>query len=131
MRRPAFAAAFGRSTTILRGTRCRTTVKGSAAPTSFDGDTSLPEVLGFYTLSMALLEGAEAAKVLAKKLPRYPMPVALIGRLAVDERAHGRRLGETLLIDASSMLPRSLGVLESSSTRRTREQSASIPNTTS
>src|SRR5690348_13338267 len=44
-------------------------------------DPSLPEVLGFYTLSMALLEGADAAKVLAKKLPKYPMPVALIGRL--------------------------------------------------
>ena len=28
------------------------------------------------------------------------MSVALIGRLAVDERARGRRLGETLLIDA-------------------------------
>ena len=28
------------------------------------------------------------------------MPVALIGRLAIDARAQGRRLGETLLIDA-------------------------------
>jgi len=28
------------------------------------------------------------------------MPVALIGRLAIDTRAQGRRLGETLLIDA-------------------------------
>ena len=28
------------------------------------------------------------------------MPVARIGRLAVDERARGRRLGESLLIDA-------------------------------
>lgn len=28
------------------------------------------------------------------------MPVALIGRLAVDERARGGRLGETLLLDA-------------------------------
>jgi predicted N-acetyltransferase YhbS len=53
---------------------------------------------------MALLEGVDAAKVLAKKLPRYPMPVALIGRLAVDERARGRRLGETLLIDAAAIV---------------------------
>jgi ribosomal protein S18 acetylase RimI-like enzyme len=28
------------------------------------------------------------------------MPVALIGRLAVDERARGRRYGEKLLLDA-------------------------------
>jgi GNAT superfamily N-acetyltransferase len=63
-------------------------------------ERSVPNVLGFYTLSMALLEGTEAAKVLTKKLPRYPMPVALIGRLAVDEAARGQRLGETLLLDA-------------------------------
>lgn len=28
------------------------------------------------------------------------MPVALIGRLAVDERARGRRLGEAIVLDA-------------------------------
>jgi len=28
------------------------------------------------------------------------MPVALIGRLAVDERVRGRRIGERLLVDA-------------------------------
>ncbi|HEX7839168.1 MAG TPA: GNAT family N-acetyltransferase, partial [Kofleriaceae bacterium] len=60
----------------------------------------LPRVLGFYTLSMALAESAPIAAVLGAKLPRYPMPVALIGRLAIDARAQGRRLGETLLIDA-------------------------------
>lgn len=60
----------------------------------------LPDVLGFYTLSMAVAESAPIAKVLEAKLPKYPMPVALIGRLAIDARAQGRRLGETLLIDA-------------------------------
>jgi GNAT superfamily N-acetyltransferase len=76
-----------------------------------DDDTSLPQVLGFYTLSMALLEGADAAKVLAKKLPKYPMPVALIGRLAVDERARGRRLGEMLLIDALHRVVDAAGII--------------------
>lgn len=57
-------------------------------------------MLGFYTLSMALAESAPIAVVLETKLPRYPMPVALIGRLAIDARAQGRRLGEALLIDA-------------------------------
>lgn len=59
-----------------------------------------PRVLGFYTLSMALVESAQAAPVLAMKLPKYPMPVALIGRLAVDDRERGQRVGESLLIDA-------------------------------
>lgn len=65
-----------------------------------DGDGALPEVLGFYTLSMALAESAAVSEVLKKKLPKYPMPVAPIGRLAIDRRAQGRRLGEELLIDA-------------------------------
>lgn len=60
----------------------------------------LPHVIGFYTLSMAAVVSANLGSVMAKKLPHYPMPVALIGRLAVDERARGRRLGEALLIDA-------------------------------
>jgi GNAT superfamily N-acetyltransferase len=60
----------------------------------------LPAVLGFYILSMAVVVSADIASAVSKRLPRYPMPVALIGRLAVDERARGRRLGETLLMDA-------------------------------
>lgn len=59
-----------------------------------------PLVLGFYTLSMASVVSVDINSVIVRKLPRYPMPVALIGRLAVDERARGRRLGETLLLDA-------------------------------
>ncbi|HET7501776.1 MAG TPA: hypothetical protein VFK02_12250 [Kofleriaceae bacterium] len=49
---------------------------------------------------MAVVESAPIAKLLEAKLPRYPMPAALIGRLAIDTRAQGRRLGEQLLIDA-------------------------------
>lgn len=60
----------------------------------------LPLVLGFYTLSMASAESSQVAEVLKAKLPRYPMPVALVGRLAIDRRAQKRRLGEKLLVDA-------------------------------
>lgn len=63
-------------------------------------DDALPAILGFYTLSMANAESGQVAEVVKKKLPKYPMPVALIGRLAVDKRAQGRRLGEKLLMDA-------------------------------
>ena len=76
---------------------------GSRARTSFaapQGDAALPTVLGFYTLSMASVPSADVAKAVGAKLPRYPMPVALIGRLAVDRRAQGRRFGEALLVDA-------------------------------
>lgn len=63
-------------------------------------DPTLPSVLGFYTLSMALLESTLAAEVIGVRLPGYPMPAALLGRLAIDQRAQGRGLGEALLLDA-------------------------------
>jgi predicted GNAT family N-acyltransferase len=62
--------------------------------------TDLPTILGFYTLSMANAESAQIAPALQQKLPKYPMPVALIGRLAIDARAQGQRFGELLLLDA-------------------------------
>ena len=65
-----------------------------------DTAAGLPQILGFYTLSMAAVTSTAVSPVVARSLPRYPMPVALIGRLAVDERARGRRLGERLLLDA-------------------------------
>lgn len=65
-----------------------------------DDDAALPDILGVYTLSMASVESAQVSEVLKRKLPKYPMPVALIGRLAVDQRAQRRGLGERLLMDA-------------------------------
>ena len=62
-----------------------------------DGKT----VVGYYTLSSTSLNVGELPPESAKKLPKYPrVPATLIGRLAVDQRQQGRRLGERLLIDA-------------------------------
>jgi GNAT superfamily N-acetyltransferase len=68
-------------------------------PSGDSGPSDLPEILGFYTISMATIESGQAAQVM-KNLPRYPIPAALIGRLAVDRRAQGLGLGRTLLVDA-------------------------------
>ena len=37
---------------------------------------------------------------LARRLPHYPVPVVVIGRLAVDHRNQGLGIGEFLLLDA-------------------------------
>ena len=58
------------------------------------------EIAGFYTLSAASFEKDELPTNLAKRLPHYPVPAVVIGRLAVDLRYRGRRLGEFLLLDA-------------------------------
>ena len=59
-----------------------------------------PLVLGFYTLSMASVSPKTLRKPLGRQLPRYPMPVALLGRLAIHQEAQGRGLGQRLLGDA-------------------------------
>jgi predicted N-acetyltransferase YhbS len=63
-------------------------------------EDELPEVIGFYTLSMASLERDTLPRKLRGNLPGYPLPVALVGRLAVDKRAKKRGFGELLLGDA-------------------------------
>ncbi len=62
--------------------------------------TESPRVLGYYTLSMADVEAPSLPKKAGRGLPAYPIPVALIGRLATDERARGAGHGARLLRDA-------------------------------
>ena len=57
-------------------------------------------VLGFYTLSALSLDLSSLPESLARKLPRHPIPAALIGRLAVDRSSLERGLGRMLLADA-------------------------------
>ncbi len=57
-------------------------------------------VLGYYTLSAFSIDLSVLPDKIAKKLPRHPVPSALIGRLAVDTSARGQGIGEMLLSDA-------------------------------
>lgn len=61
-----------------------------------DSDT----VLGYYTLSALAVDLSALPRELSRKLPRHPVPCALIGRLAVDRSARGHGLGRMLLVDA-------------------------------
>ncbi len=58
------------------------------------------KILGFYSLSAASFEKDALPSNLGKRLPRYPVPAAVLGRLAIDRSHRGRGLGETLLLDA-------------------------------
>lgn len=57
-------------------------------------------VLGFYSLSMGEIDLSSLPEDLLKKLPKHPVPVARMGRLAVDKSTHGAGLGKLLLVDA-------------------------------
>jgi GNAT superfamily N-acetyltransferase len=57
-------------------------------------------VVGFYTVSAGSIQFAHLPADVQKHLPRYPVPVARLGRLAVDGSMHGQGLGAALLRDA-------------------------------
>jgi ribosomal protein S18 acetylase RimI-like enzyme len=66
------------------------------------------KVAGFYTLAADGVLLTDLPQELVKKLPRYPsVPVARLGRLAVDQGYRGRKLGSALLWDAFTRALRS------------------------
>lgn len=61
-----------------------------------------PLVAGFYTMAAGSVVLPDLPEAMAKKLPRYPaVPIARLGRLAVDRRFVGQKLGAALLWDAA------------------------------
>jgi GNAT superfamily N-acetyltransferase len=59
-------------------------------------------IAGYYTLAATSIPLPDITEMDAKKLPRYPVILAaLIGRLAIDQRFQGQKLGGALIIDAA------------------------------
>ena len=57
-------------------------------------------VAGFYTLSAESILAVDLPFEFGKKMPRFPLPVTLLGRMAVAQSLQGQGLGEFLLLDA-------------------------------
>ena len=55
-------------------------------------------VLGYYTLAVGALAHAQAPGRIRRNMPD-PIPVMILGRLAVDKSMHGRGIGAGLLRD--------------------------------
>lgn len=55
------------------------------------------EVLGYLTVAPGGIEIDELPVAARRGLPRYPLPVLRLARLAVDSRVRGQGLGEQLL----------------------------------
>jgi predicted N-acetyltransferase YhbS len=58
------------------------------------------QVIGYYSLSAGSLDATALPEAFRRRLPRYPVPVVLLGRLAVAESRQGMGLGSILLADA-------------------------------
>ena len=63
-------------------------------------------VLGFYTLTVASVSREQFSGEEMKRVPRYPIPVAHLGRLGVDRTAQKTGLGEHLLMHALEQILR-------------------------
>ena len=64
-----------------------------------------PPIYGYYTVA----SNSFGYEIVPENLPRYPVPVVHLGRLAVDKSAQGQRLGRALLAHA---LERSVEIAE-------------------
>ena len=63
-------------------------------------EASSDKVAGYYTLAAGGVPLTDLPEALTKQLPRYPcVPVARVGRLAVDRAFHGQKLGGALLAE--------------------------------
>ncbi len=60
-------------------------------------------VLGFATLSMGNVALEDLPEDLRSKLPRHPVPVTHVGRLAVDVSVQGKGIGSLLLAHCASV----------------------------
>lgn len=69
------------------------------------------QLAGFFTLSAGSVSCSDLPASLAKTLPRYPVPVALIGRLAVATGYQGKGLGSILLANACKKITKASATL--------------------
>lgn len=71
-------------------------------------EVSSGKVAGYYTLAAGSVPLNNLSPALTKRLPRYPsVPVARVGRLAIDQAFQGQKLGGALLADAAVRAARS------------------------
>lgn len=66
------------------------------------------EVVGYYSLSAGAISRESAPKAMQRNMPN-PLPVLVLGRLAIDKKYHNKGLGSALLRDA---MIRSVGIAE-------------------
>ncbi len=68
-----------------------------------------PKIYGYYTIS----SNSFGYEIVPENLPRYPVPVVHLGRLAIDKSAQGQQLGKALLfyaLEKSAELAEQLGI---------------------
>ena len=81
---------------LRRKARLNEAKGGSRTYVVCDGD----RVIGFYSLAASSVERRRVSSRVGRRMPE-PIPVILLGQLAVDTGHRGRGLGADLLVDAA------------------------------
>lgn len=63
-------------------------------------EVSPEKILGYYSVSSGDVAFVSLPDNVSKKLPKHPVPIMRIGRLAVDRPQKGKGIGRDLLVDA-------------------------------
>ena len=58
------------------------------------------QIIGFFSLSANSLDVNDLPENIKQKLPKYPVPVSLLGRLAVSREFQNKGIGKILLAEA-------------------------------
>jgi GNAT superfamily N-acetyltransferase len=82
------------------GYHARAAAAAGSARTYVVTDAKQDRIVGYHALAVASIEHEQATERVAKGMPRHPIPVVLLARLAVDRSVQGRGLGAFLLRDA-------------------------------
>lgn len=78
----------------------RNAAKVGSARTYVVDDSVQQRVVGFHALTVASIEHEDVPARVTRGMPRHPIPVILLARLAVDRSVQGRGIGAYLLADA-------------------------------
>lgn len=108
--RPGFHCGEASLDGYIRKQQARKDVKRRISRVFVATEAAYPDtIVGYYTLSTLAIELSCLPEALGRKLPRHSVPAALLGRLAVDQKAQGHGVGGLLLADA---IKRTLAVSE-------------------
>jgi GNAT superfamily N-acetyltransferase len=80
--------------------RARAAAGAGSARTYVVVDAEQERVVGYHALTVASVEHARATPRARTGMPRHPIPVVLLARLAVDRSVQGSGIGSFLLRDA-------------------------------
>lgn len=78
----------------------RAAAAAGSARTYVVSDAEQERVVGYHALTVASVEHRDGTERVARGMPRHPIPVVLLARLAVDRSVQGRGLGAFVLRDA-------------------------------